>query len=400
VKKTNEIIEQTVAFGANNYQPLPVVIETGKDVWLIDVEGKRYLDMLSAYSAVNQGHCHPKIVSALVQQSSKITLTSRAFHHDKLGIFYEKLAKLTKKEMILPMNTGAEAVETALKAARRWAYDVKGVPENKAEIIVCDDNFHGRTLGAISLSTSKGYRRGFGPLLQGICTIPFGDHDALEAAINQHTAAFLIEPIQGEAGVRVPPQGYLQEVREICTKHNVLLIADEIQSGLGRVGAWFASDLEQVVPDMYVLGKALGGGMLPVSAVAANRNVLGVFEPGSHGSTFGGNPLAAAVACAALEVLEEEELIERSRQLGEFFMTRLKEIKSARMKEIRGKGLFIGIELYEAARPFCEKLMKRGLLCKETHERVIRLAPPLTIEQSQLEWAYEQLKAVLTEGKS
>ncbi|HHY21902.1 MAG TPA: aminotransferase class III-fold pyridoxal phosphate-dependent enzyme, partial [Bacilli bacterium] len=229
---------------------------------------------------------------------------------------------------------------------------------------------------------------------------PFGDHDALEAAINQHTAAFLIEPIQGEAGVRVPPQGYLQEVREICTKHNVLLIADEIQSGLGRVGAWFASDLEQVVPDMYVLGKALGGGMLPVSAVAANRNVLGVFEPGSHGSTFGGNPLAAAVACAALEVLEEEELIERSRQLGEFFMTRLKEIKSARMKEIRGKGLFIGIELYEAARPFCEKLMKRGLLCKETHERVIRLAPPLTIEQSQLEWAYEQLKAVLTEGKS
>lgn len=396
MKRTKQIIEQTNAYGAHNYHPLPVVIETGKDVWLIDVEGKKYLDMLSAYSAVNQGHCHPKIVSALIQQSSKITLTSRAFYHDKLGQLYKKLAQLTKKEMILPMNTGAEAIETALKAARRWAYGVKRVPDNQAEIIVCDDNFHGRTLGAVSLSTNNSYRRGFGPLLSGIRSIPFGDKTALESAINEKTAAFLVEPIQGEAGVKVPPQGYLRAVREICTKYNILLIVDEIQAGLGRTGTWFASDLEQVVPDVYVLGKALGGGMLPVSAVAANREILDLFEPGSHGSTFGGNPLAAAVAYASLSVLEEENLIERSRLLGEFFIARLQAIESDRIKEIRGRGLFIGIELHEAARPFCEALMARGLLCKETHERVIRLAPPLTIEQSQLEWACEQIEAVLT----
>jgi ornithine--oxo-acid transaminase len=393
--KNKAIIELTDRYGARNYHPLPLVISYGEGVWVQDANGKRYMDFLSAYSALNHGHRHPRLIEALIQQAQKITLTSRAFHNDKLGLFYQKLAQITGKEMILPMNTGAEAVETAIKAARRWGYEVKKIPENKAEIIVCENNFHGRTIGAISLSSNDEYKRGFGPLTPGFRLIPYGDADALRQAITPHTAAFLVEPIQGEAGVIVPPAGYLKEVAEICKENQILLLADEVQTGFGRTGRMFACDWEEVVPDVYIMGKALGGGVVPISAVAANKEVLGVFEPGSHGSTFGGNPLACAVAIAAMDVLLEADLPKRSQELGEVLMEQLLQWKSPLIKEVRGKGLFVGIELNTAARPYCEQLMEKGLLCKETHVNTIRLAPPLIITLSELEWALEKVKEVL-----
>ncbi|OLO27330.1 ornithine--oxo-acid transaminase [Alkalihalophilus pseudofirmus] len=395
MSQTQTIIEKTEEFGARNYHPLPVVISEAKGAWVKDPEGNKYLDMLSAYSAVNQGHCHPKIIDALKKQADRITLTSRAFHNDQLASFYEKVAKLTGKDMILPMNTGAEAVETAVKAARRWAYDKKGVPNNQAEIIVCEENFHGRTMTAVSLSSNDEYKRGFGPMLPGIKVIPYGDLEALKAAITPNTAAFMLEPIQGEAGIRIPREGFLKEAYELCKQENVLFIADEIQAGLGRSGKLFACDWENVKPDMYILGKALGGGVFPISVVAANREVLGVFEPGSHGSTFGGNPLACAVSIAALEVIEEEKLVERSNELGKYLKEKLEQIDNPMIKEIRGRGLFIGVELTEPARKYCEALKEEGLLCKETHETVIRFAPPLVIKKEDLDWAIEKIYKVL-----
>ncbi|MBM7654620.1 ornithine--oxo-acid transaminase [Neobacillus cucumis] len=394
--KTTEIIDQTNKFGANNYHPLPIVISKAEGVWVESPEGKRYLDMLSAYSAVNQGHRHPKIIQALKNQADKVTLTSRAFHNDQLGPWYEKICKLTKKNMALPMNTGAEAVETALKAARRWGYDVKGIAENQAEIIACIGNFHGRTMGAVSLSSDPEYKRGFGPMLPGIKLIPYGDIDALKAAITPNTAGFLIEPIQGEAGIILPPEGFLKQASDLCKDNKVLFIADEIQVGLARTGKMFACDWEEVEPDMLILGKALGGGVFPISCVVANTDILGVFNPGSHGSTFGGNPLACAVSLAALEVIEEENLTERSLELGKYFLDQLKTINNPFIKEIRGKGLFIGVELSEAARPYCEKLKEAGLLCKETHDTVIRFAPPLIIKKEEINWAVEKIKRVLS----
>ncbi|MFC4559224.1 ornithine--oxo-acid transaminase [Virgibacillus kekensis] len=394
-RTSQQIIDQTQEYGAKNYHPLPVVITKAEGVWVEDPEGNRYMDMLSAYSAVNQGHRHPKIIDALKTQADAVTLTSRAFHSDQLGPWYEKICKLTNKEMALPMNTGAEAVETALKTTRRWAYDVKGVPEDKAEIIVCEGNFHGRTLAAVSLSSEAEYQRGFGPLLPGIKVIPYGDIDALKEAINDNTAGFMFEPIQGEAGIVMPPEGYLKEAYDICAENNVLYIADEIQAGLGRTGKMFACDWEDVTPDITILGKALGGGVFPISCIVANKDILGVLNPGSHGSTFGGNPLACAISLASLEVLEEEELAERSLELGNYMMGELRKIKNPRIKEVRGKGLFIGVELSEPARPYCEELKEKGLLCKETHENVIRFAPPLVIKKEDLEWAVGHIKEVL-----
>ncbi|MCY8937432.1 ornithine--oxo-acid transaminase [Peribacillus frigoritolerans] len=393
---TEKLIEQTEQYGANNYNPLPIVISKAEGVWVEDPEGNKYMDMLSAYSAVNQGHRHPKIIDELKKQADRVTLTSRAFHSDKLGPWYEMVSRITQKDMALPMNTGAEAVETAIKAVRRWGYDVKGIAENQAEIIACIGNFHGRTMAAVSLSSDDEYRRGFGPMLPGIKLIPYGDLDALKEAITPQTAGFLIEPIQGEAGIIIPPQGFLKEAYDLCKENNVLFVSDEIQSGLGRSGKMFASDWDEVVPDMYILGKALGGGVFPISCVAANREILGVFNPGSHGSTFGGNPLACAVSIASLEVLEEEKLAERSLELGQYFMDRLKEIKNPMIKDIRGRGLFIGVELTEAARPYCEQLKEEKLLCKETHDTVIRFAPPLVITKEDLDWAIERIKKVLS----
>ncbi|MDX1260381.1 ornithine--oxo-acid transaminase [Exiguobacterium sp. K1] len=394
MNQTEKIITQTEKFGAHNYHPLPIVISEAEGVFVKDPEGREYMDMLSAYSAVNQGHRHPKIIEALKRQADKITLTSRAFHNDQLGFFYEKVAQLTGKDMVLPMNTGAEAVETAVKAARRWAYEVKQIPGD-AEIIVCEGNFHGRTMTAVSMSTEAEYQRGFGPLLPGIKTIPYGDLEALKGAITENTAAFIVEPIQGEAGILIPYEGFLKDAQDVCKEQNVLLVSDEIQSGLGRSGKWFASDWDNVTPDMYILGKALGGGVFPISCVAANHDILSVFNPGSHGSTFGGNPLACAVSVASLEVLEEEKLPERSLELGTYFMNRLKEIDNPMIKEVRGRGLFIGVELTEAARPYCEALKEKGLLCKETHETVIRFAPPLVITKDELDWAFERIEQVL-----
>ncbi|MCQ6265470.1 ornithine--oxo-acid transaminase [Fictibacillus sp. WQ 8-8] len=394
--KTENIISKTEQFGANNYHPLPIVISKGEGVWVYDPEGNKYMDMLSAYSAVNQGHRHPKIIQALKDQADRITLTSRAFHNDQLGNFYEKVTDLTGKNMVLPMNTGAEAVETAIKTVRRWAYDVKGVPANQAEVIACEGNFHGRTMTAVSMSSDEEYKRGFGPMLPGIKLIPYGDLEALKQAITPNTAAFIMEPIQGEAGIVIPPEGFLKQARELCKENNVLFVADEIQSGLGRSGKLFACDWEEVVPDMYILGKALGGGVMPISCVAADKDILGVFNPGSHGSTFGGNPLASAVSVASLEVIEEENLVERSLQLGEHFLNELKSIDNPVITEVRGRGLFIGVELSEAARPYCEKLKEEGLLCKETHENVIRFAPPLIISNEDLDWAIDRIKKVLS----
>ena len=392
--KTKQLIEQTEAYGANNYHPLPIVIEKAEGAWVTDPEGNRYLDMLSAYSALNQGHRHPKIIQALKDQADLVTLTSRAFHSDKLGVWYEKLCKLTGKDMVLPMNTGAEAVETAIKTARRWGYEVKGIPVNEAVIIGCNGNFHGRTMGAVSLSSEAEYKRGFGPMLPGFELIPYGDIEALKAAITPNTAAFIIEPIQGEAGINVPPVGFMKAAAKLCKENNVLFIADEIQTGLARTGKLFAYEWEGITPDILILGKALGGGVFPISAVIANKDILGVFNPGSHGSTFGGNPLACAVSIAALDVIEEEQLTKRSLELGEYFQSELKKIDNPVIKEVRGRGLFIGVELTEAARPYCEQLAARKVLCKETHDTVIRFAPPLIISNEDLDWAIEQIKAV------
>lgn len=392
MRPSKTIIEISNTLSAHNYHPIPVVIERAEGVWVYDPEGNRYMDMLSGYSALNQGHRHPKIIQALKEQADKVTLTSRAFYNEPMARLCEALTGFTGKSMILPMNTGAEAVETAIKAARRWAYDRKKVPEDKAEIIVCEGNFHGRTLTVTSFSSDPAYKRGFGPYTPGFRIVPYGDLEALRQAITAHTAAFLFEPIQGEAGIIIPPAGYLQGAAALCKEKNVLLLADEIQTGFGRTGRRFACDWENVTPDVYILGKALGAGVLPVSAVAADDDVLGVFDPGSHGSTFGGNPLASAVAAAALEVIAEEKLVERSEKLGKAFMERLAALKHPTLKEVRGRGLFIALELTGSARPMCEKLMKLGLLCKETHENVIRLAPPLVVTQEEMDWACTQIE--------
>ncbi|NLC63688.1 MAG: ornithine--oxo-acid transaminase [Thermoanaerobacterales bacterium] len=392
---TNQIIKLTETYSAHNYQPLPVVFAKAEGVWVEDPEGKRYIDMLSSYSALNHGHRHPKIISALKDQLDKVTLTSRAFHNDKLGLFCKKVAELTGKDMVLPMNTGAEAVETAIKAIRRWAYAVKKVPENMAEIIVCNENFHGRTTTIISFSSEKEYKKGFGPFTPGFKLIPYGDINALETAITPNTAAFLVEPIQGEAGVNVPKEGFLNEAKQLCKANQVIFAADEIQTGLGRTGKLFACDWENVLPDIYILGKALGGGVYPVSAVAADKEILGLFEPGSHGSTFGGNPLGCACALESLKVLQEENLAEKALVLGEYFIKGLKEIKCDLIKEIRGKGLLIGVELKVNAKPYCEKLLEHGLLCKDTHGTVIRFAPPLVITKEEIDWALEKIRKVL-----
>lgn len=392
--KSQQIIAQTQSFGAANYHPLPIVIEEAEGVWVKDPEGNKYLDMLSAYSAVNQGHRHPKIIAALKEQADKVTLISRAFYSKNLGEWYELVSKLTNKEMVLPMNTGAEAVETAFKAARRWAYDVKGIEEGKAEIIACNGNFHGRTMLAVSLSSDEEYRRGFSPMIPNIKLVDYGNLKALEKEITPNTAAFLIEPIQGEAGIIIPPEGFLKAAIELCRKNNVLFIADEIQVGLGRTGKMFACDWEGIEPDMYILGKALGGGVFPISCVAANREILGVFNPGSHGSTFGGNPLACAVSIAALQVLQEEKLAEYSLKIGGYFKKALQAINHPAIKEVRGRGLLVGMELTEPARPYCERLKELGLLCKETHDTVIRFAPPLIITQKELDWSIERIVKV------
>ena len=396
--KADSVIAAEERFSARNYHPLDVVIERAEGVWVYDVEGKRYLDCLSAYSAVNQGHCHPRIIQALIEQAGKVTLTSRAFRNDQFGPFAQELCEMTGYEMMLPMNSGAEAVETALKAARKWGYTVKGVPDDQAEIVVCAENFHGRTTTIISFSTEPQYQAQFGPLTPGFVVIPFGDADALDKAITPNTVAFMVEPIQGESGVRIPPAGYLSRVRDICTRQRVLFIADEIQSGLGRAGKLFACDWENVRADMAVIGKALSGGVYPVSAVLSSREVLGVFKPGDHGSTFGGNPLACAVARAALRVIKDENLCERSAELGGYFKGRLERIESSHVKEVRGRGLFIGVELHPeagGARRFCVALKERGVLCKETHQHTIRFAPPLVIRKEELDWALEQVEAVL-----
>ncbi|QAY66485.1 ornithine--oxo-acid transaminase [Paenibacillus protaetiae] len=394
MRNQQETIDATGRYGAHNYHPLPIVIARAEGVWVEDPGGRRYMDMLSGYSALNQGHRHPRIIEALKRQADLVTLTSRAFYNEPLAELMEIVAGITGKDRMLPMNTGAEAVETALKAARRWGYRAKGIPDGEAQIVVCEGNFHGRTLAATSLSSEPAYRSQFGPFLPGITIIPYGDAEALKQAITPLTAAFLVEPIQGEAGIVIPPDGYLREAARICKERHVLLLADEIQTGFGRAGKRFACDWEGVVPDVYILGKALGGGVLPVSAVAADDEVLGLFEPGSHGSTFGGNPLASAVAVAALRVTEEERLAERSLALGAAFISELSQIRHPDIVEVRGRGLFIGIETAGPARPYCEKLKEAGLLCKETHEKVIRLAPPLTISEAELAWAVGQIKSV------
>ena len=394
-KTTQDYITLEDQYGAHNYHPLDIVISAAEGVWVYDVAGNRYMDCLSAYSAVNQGHCHPKILAAFEKQARKVTLTSRAFRNDQLPLFCEKLALLSGMDMVLPMNSGAEAVETAVKAARKWGYKHKGIPEGQAEIIVCENNFHGRTTTIVGFSTEEQYKDGFGPFTPGFKVIPFGAAAALEQAITPNTCAFMVEPIQGEAGILIPPDGYLSKVRELCTQHNVLLILDEIQCGLGRVGKLFAFQYENVTPDAIIIGKALSGGFMPVSAVLANKEVLGVFNPGDHGSTFGGNPLGCAVALAALDVIVDEKLAERSYELGQKFVEMLKTIDCPRIVDIRGKGLFIGIELDTEARPYCEALKNEGLLCKETHKNVIRFAPPLVISEEEIEWAFDRIKIVL-----
>ena len=391
-----DYLELEEQYGAHNYHPLDVVIERAEGVWMYDVDGKRYLDCLAAYSAVNQGHCHPRIVKAATDQARRLTLTSRAFRNDQFPLLLKQLHDLTGMDMALLMNSGAEAVETALKAARKWGYKVKGIPEGKAEIIVCANNFHGRTITIISFSTDEQYRDGFGPFTPGFTVIPFGDADALEKAITPNTCAFLVEPIQGEAGIIIPPDGYLKRAEAICRKNRVLFITDEIQSGLGRTGTLFAHQHEGVKPDGIIVGKALAGGLYPVSAFLANREVMDVFKPGDHGSTFGGNPLACAIARAALDVIVDEKLVERSAKLGAYFVDQLKKIASPVVKEVRGRGLWIGIELTGPARPYCEALQKEGILCKETHEHVIRIAPPLVIEMDEIDWALERIRKVLT----
>ena len=391
----SELVELEERYGAHNYHPLDVVIERASGAWVYDVEGRRYLDFLAAYSAVNQGHCHPAILKAMNEQAKRVTLTSRAFRNDQLPLLYRDLHEITGFEMALPMNSGVEAVETALKAARKWGETVKGVPAGQSEILVATNNFHGRTISVVGFSSETQYRTGFGPFPPGFRQVAFGDADALREAITPNTVAFLVEPIQGEAGIVVPPAGYLRQVAESCREHNVLLMCDEIQSGLGRTGKLFAFEHDGIRPDVCIIGKALSGGFYPVSAVLASREVLGVFQPGDHGSTFGGNPLACAVARAALRVVLDEQLSERSEELGEYALERLRGMKHAVIAEVRGKGLWIGIELTVQARPICEALQRRGLLCKETHDTVIRLAPPLMISRDDLAWGIDQIDAVL-----
>jgi ornithine--oxo-acid transaminase len=396
--KTQEFVKLEEQYGAHNYHPLDVVINKAEGVWVYDVDGKKYLDCLSAYSAVNQGHVHPKILEALIEQSKKVTLTSRAFRNDQLPLLYKELSEMTGYDMSLPMNSGAEAVETAIKLARKWAYQIKGVSRYEAEIIVCKGNFHGRTTTAISISTEPLYRDDFGPFTPGFVTVPYGDSAAIEVAINSNTAAVMLEPIQGEGGVIIPPDGYLKQVAEICKRKNVLFIADEIQTGLGRTGRLFACDYEDVRPDVMIIGKALSGGFYPVSATLADEAIMGLFSPGEHGSTFGGNPLGAAVARASLRVIREEKLPERADELGTYFMEQLAEIPSPHVKEVRGKGLLIGVELKReanGARRFCEALQERGILAKETHEHVIRYAPPLVIDKETIDWVLPHIREVL-----
>ena len=389
------------SLGAHNYKPLDVVITRGEGVWVWDIHGQKYLDCLAAYSAVNQGHCHPKIFQAMVDQASRLTLTSRAFRNDQLGLFYQAIQKYIHYHKILVMNSGAEAVESAIKAVRKWGYEVKGVPVDQAEIIVCENNFHGRTISIVSFSTDPAARKNFGPLTPGFKAIPFGDSQALEAALSPNTVGFLVEPIQGEAGVIIPPQGYLRQVKEICNAHNVMLIFDEIQTGLGRTGELLADRHEGAEPDVTLIGKALSGGFFPVSAVLSNSEVLGVLRPGEHGSTFGGNPLACAVARTALKVLVEEQMVENSARMGDYFIQKLRNIESPLIKEVRGRGLMIGLELKPetgGARIFCEQLKELGILCKDTHLHTIRISPPLVIKKDEIDWALERFEKVISKG--
>jgi ornithine--oxo-acid transaminase len=390
-----ELIELEERFGAHNYHPLDVIIERAEGAWVYDVEGRQYLDFLAAYSAVNQGHCHPAILKAMTEQAQRVTITSRAFRNDQLPLLYRDLHEITGFEMALPMNSGVEAVETALKAARKWGETVKGLPAGQGEILVCSNNFHGRTISVVGFSSEAQYKAGFGPFPVGFRQVAFGDIEALRAAITANTVAFLVEPVQGEAGIIVPPEGYLREARALCNANGVLLMCDEIQSGLGRTGKLFAFEHDGIRPDVCIVGKALSGGFYPVSAVLASREVLGVFRPGDHGSTFGGNPLACAVARAALKVVVDEDLPARSAELGTYALERLRQVRSSRIVTVRGKGLWIGVELTVPARPICEALQRRGVLCKETHENVIRLAPPLTISRADLAWGLDQIEAVL-----
>ncbi len=382
-------------YGADNYKPMDVVLTRGEGVWVWDVDGNRYLDALSAYSAVNQGHCHPRILAAMVEQAGRLTLTSRAFRNDQLGLFYEEICALTHTSAVLPMNSGAEAVESALKVARKWGYQVKGVPEDQAEIIVCGDNFHGRTLAIVGFSTDPVSRADFGPFTPGFNVVPYGNAVALAAAITPNTVAVLLEPIQGEAGVIIPPDGYLREVRRLCTQHRVIMVLDEIQTGLGRTGRLLAEEHEGVEADLTLVGKALSGGFYPISAVLSNAEVMGVLKPGEHGSTFGGNPLACAIARMALRVLTEEGMIDNAATQGARLLAGLREIASPRVREIRGRGLMLAVELHEPAAPVCKALQKSGVLCKETHENTIRIAPPLVITGEQVDWALERFTAAL-----
>jgi len=397
--QTKDYIRLENLYGAQNYRPLDVALSRGQGVWVWDLEDNKYLDCLASYSALNQGHCHPRILKALQDQAQKLTLVSRAFRHDQLGPFYQEICELTDSHSVLPMNTGAEAVETAIKAVRKWGYQVKKVPDGQAEIIVCENNFHGRTLTLVSFSTEPQYREGFQPFTPGFKIIPFGNAEALEQAITPHTVAFLVGPIQGEAGIIVPPDGYLKKVREICNRNHVMLVLDEIQTGLGRTGKLLAEEHEAIQADLTLVGKALSGGFYPVSAVLSNREVLDVFQPGDHGSTFGGNPLACAVAREALRVLMEENMVENAAIQGDYFIAKLREIRSPHIKEVRGKGLLIGVELFPeagGARRFSEALLKKGLLCKETHHDILRLAPPLVIQRQEIDWALERIEQVLT----
>jgi ornithine--oxo-acid transaminase len=392
---TQEYIAMEEQFGAHNYHPLDIVIDHAEGCWVYDVEGRKFLDCLSSYSALNQGHCHPRILQTLHEQAGKVTLTSRAFRNNQLPLLYKKLHEISGLSRSLPMNSGAEAVETALKMARKWGYKVKGIPENQAEIIVFENNFHGRTISIVGFSTEGQYRDGFGPFTPGFKIVPYDDVDALKQAITPNTCAVLMEPIQAEAGILIPQAGYLKQVAELCKQNNVLFMADEIQTGLGRTGKMFAFQHEGIAPDVIIVGKALSGGFYPVSAVMANDAVMGVFHPGDHGSTYGGNPLGCAVACSALDVLQDENLVERSATLGKDFLAKLKTIQSPHLVEVRGRGLLIGIELNTKARPFCEALKAEGVLCKETHDKVIRFAPPLVITEADLDWAFERIKKVI-----
>lgn len=395
--ETKILVDMEDLYGAHNYHPLDVVIHRAKGIWVWDVEGNKYLDFLSAYSAVNQGHCHPRIVKALETQAKQLTLTSRAFRNDQWPLLAKEICDLTGYKMVLAMNSGAEAVETAMKAARLWGYRKKGIPQDRAEIIVCSNNFHGRTITVISCSTEPLYRKDFGPFTPGFVTVSYGDIEALEQAITPNTAAFLVEPIQAEAGILIPSRGYLKEAKELCERHNVLFLADEIQTGLGRTGKLFACEHENVKPDIMIIGKSLGGGCYAVSSVLDDRKALELFTPGTHGSTFGANPLACAVARESLRVIEEENLVRNAAEQGEYFLSRLKTIKSKHIREVRGRGLLIGIELVEeagGARRFCEALQMEGVLCKETHENVIRFAPPLVIKEKDLSWAFKRVKKI------